>query len=194
MINMDEKASPHQRQTPVSTSDIKAKGEAAEIVERSPKKQPDAILASYGGPLPLPAHFEHFDRVLPGAAERILSMAEAEQRSRLTMEQHESLVATDLAKREATLQEASINGRLSIERLGIWLGFATNVIVMCGALTFAYIAPDRLEKIASLFVAVALGAAQVVVAFKRGSPPTPPKSGQQPPSTSATGAKRHRSR
>lgn len=105
-------------------------------------------------------------------------MAEAEQRSRLTIEQHESLVATDLAKREAALQEASINGRLSIERQGNWLGFATNVIVIGAALAFAYIAPDRIDKIGSLIVAACFGAAQVVVAFKRG---TPPKSREVPP-------------
>ncbi|MDE1145635.1 MAG: DUF2335 domain-containing protein [Azospirillaceae bacterium] len=40
------------------------------------------VVAAYQGPLPLPAHFEHYDRVLPGSAERILSMAEREQAHR----------------------------------------------------------------------------------------------------------------
>lgn len=36
----------------------------------------------YSGPLPPPAHFEKYDGILPGAAERILAMAENEQKHR----------------------------------------------------------------------------------------------------------------
>ena len=38
--------------------------------------------AKYSGPLPLPSHFEHYDRILPGAADRILKMGELEQAAR----------------------------------------------------------------------------------------------------------------
>lgn len=41
-----------------------------------------ALLNHYSGPLPSPAHFEAFERVLPGSAERILKMAETEQARR----------------------------------------------------------------------------------------------------------------
>ena len=40
------------------------------------------VSAKYSGPLPLPSHFEHYDRILPGAADRILKMGELEQAAR----------------------------------------------------------------------------------------------------------------
>ena len=42
-----------------------------------------AVAATYSGPLPPPAQLEHYERILPGAAERILAMVETEQRARL---------------------------------------------------------------------------------------------------------------
>ena len=38
--------------------------------------------AIHSGPLPLPRHFEEYNRTLPGAADRILQMAESEVRNR----------------------------------------------------------------------------------------------------------------
>ncbi len=37
---------------------------------------------SFSGPLPLPEHFAEYERILPGAAERILAMPEKEQQIR----------------------------------------------------------------------------------------------------------------
>ena len=41
---------------------------------------------SYSGPLPHPKHIEHFEMVLPGSAERILSMAERQHEHNISME------------------------------------------------------------------------------------------------------------
>jgi uncharacterized membrane protein len=58
---------------PDRAADIKiAVSRAVEIVQTS----------SYRGPLPPPAHLRGYEKVLPGAAERILSMAEREQNHR----------------------------------------------------------------------------------------------------------------
>jgi uncharacterized membrane protein len=40
------------------------------------------IQSSYRGPLPPPEHLEGYEKILPGAADRILSMAEKEQSHR----------------------------------------------------------------------------------------------------------------
>lgn len=40
----------------------------------------------YAGPLPLPEHLEKYNQILPGSAERILSMAEKQQAHRITAE------------------------------------------------------------------------------------------------------------
>ena len=45
------------------------------------------VRAQYSGPLPLPSHFEHYERILPGAADRIVTMGEAEQVAR---QEHEA--------------------------------------------------------------------------------------------------------
>lgn len=41
---------------------------------------------SYSGPLPPPAHLEQYDKVLPGAAERIMTMAEQQSLHRRELE------------------------------------------------------------------------------------------------------------
>ena len=41
-----------------------------------------SLSAQYSGPLPLPEHFAKYDQALPGAADRILTMAEVEGRQR----------------------------------------------------------------------------------------------------------------
>lgn len=61
---------------------------------RSSKQKPPAsaearVLAAsqeWNGPLPPPAALEHFERIVPGAAQRILHMAEDEQRHRHSLE------------------------------------------------------------------------------------------------------------
>lgn len=44
------------------------------------------VQGHYSGPLPPPAHLEHYEHVLPGAAERIFNMTETEQRQRHSFE------------------------------------------------------------------------------------------------------------
>lgn len=41
--------------------------------------------SSYSGPLPHPSHFSEYNKILPGSANRILSMAEKEQNHRHTI-------------------------------------------------------------------------------------------------------------
>ncbi|MFQ7172706.1 MAG: DUF2335 domain-containing protein [Thomasclavelia ramosa] len=41
---------------------------------------------SYSGPIPHPSDFEQYERVLPGAADRILTMAENQSAHRQTLE------------------------------------------------------------------------------------------------------------
>ena len=41
---------------------------------------------SYSGPLPLPAHLEQYNRIVPNAAERIIAMAESQSAHRQKLE------------------------------------------------------------------------------------------------------------
>lgn len=45
-----------------------------------------AISQEYHGPLPLPAHLEHYERILTGAADRIITMAENQASHRQKLE------------------------------------------------------------------------------------------------------------
>ena len=51
------------------------------------------------GPLPVPQDFEHYDRVVPGAAERILRMAESELEHRHELEKNELLSEDQSSRR-----------------------------------------------------------------------------------------------
>ena len=61
--------------------------------------------ALYTGPIPQPNHLEHYDKICPGAADRIISMAEKEQ-------SHQHSVEKD-----------AIAGEISERRLGQLLAF-----------------------------------------------------------------------
>ena len=60
-------------------------GKSGEVLP--PAKEPQSKLVAravhYSGPLPPASEFRHHDEILPGAAERILVMAETEQKHRL---------------------------------------------------------------------------------------------------------------
>ena len=64
----------------------------------------------WSGPLPPPAALQRYDEVLPGAAERILAMAETEQQHR--MEQEKAFVAQEQYNLEtARITHAAESGR-----------------------------------------------------------------------------------
>ena len=74
----------------------------------------------YSGPLPHPRHLEHFERTLPGSAERILTMAEKEQRHRHGWE-------------DKQLSASTIS-----ERMGLFGGIVVAVALIAGAVTCAF--------------------------------------------------------
>lgn len=55
----------------------------AEILDRLPENvRVSVIEAAFSGPLPPSSMFEHYEKTLPGSADRILKMAEKEQDNR----------------------------------------------------------------------------------------------------------------
>jgi uncharacterized membrane protein len=71
---------------------------------------------SYSGPLPPPAALEKYDQVLPGSAERILSMAESQHRHRQNLELN------------------VVNSNISAQRLGVILGFVIAMTTILGGI------------------------------------------------------------
>jgi uncharacterized membrane protein len=75
----------------------------------------------YSGPLPHPRHLEHFEGALPGAANRILVMAEQEQAQRHNWETRE------------------LRSSIFTERMGLLGGILVAVGLIAGAVICAYV-------------------------------------------------------
>ena len=78
------------------------------------------------GPLPPPAVFKAYEEALPGAAERILSMAEREASQR-----HE------LERQELAIERADRNARIALMTRGQLLGFSLSLVIILGGFVMA---------------------------------------------------------
>lgn len=107
--------SPETDPEPGDPSDSSPESESPEEIYRE---------AFFRGPLPPPALLEQFDRIEPGAADRIIQMAEQEQAHR-----HE------LESRRHEHEAAIERGNQSLERRGQTFGFVLALIVLLGGLT-----------------------------------------------------------
>ncbi|MCK4653487.1 MAG: DUF2335 domain-containing protein [Candidatus Cloacimonetes bacterium] len=76
------------------------------------KKQTRSITAlqQFKGPIPPPKILQQYDSILPGAADRILTMAEKQSDHR------------------QSLEKKHVNSSLTDARIGLWLGFSIVVI------------------------------------------------------------------
>ncbi len=72
---------------------------------------------SFSGPIPHPDTLHGYDLIIPGAAERILAMAEAD------------------AKHQREIEMAALNAAKSEVRLGQWLGFIIGLAALGTSLT-----------------------------------------------------------
>ena len=74
------------------------------------------VQQTYSGPLPPPAVLQHYNEVIPGAAERILVMAEQN------------------ASHRRDLELAALDAHRSEVRLGQWLGFGIGLASLAAAI------------------------------------------------------------
>lgn len=75
-------------------------------------------------PIPAPNEFEYYEKVLPGAADRILRMAEKEQESRLT----------------ARIKEHELIGKLALK--GQLFAFSLGLLGIGGSVFLSYMDKD----------------------------------------------------
>lgn len=99
--------------------------------------------ARFSGPLPPPQLFEGYERVCPGAAERILAMAEAQTFSRIEQEKKVISEDTRLARHGQiyafTLGTGAIIGGVVLGVAGQpWLG-GTLITIFGGTLCLAFL-------------------------------------------------------
>lgn len=105
-----------------------------------------AVSEQFSGPMPHPKHLREYDDILPGAAERILSMAERNLEHNIGMD--EKVVGAEIADRN----------------LGMWLGGGLFALLIVGAFATLFVTSNPI--VPGLF----LGTAAIggVVAFIRG--------------------------
>lgn len=86
------------------------------------------------GPLPAPEDLQRYDQLLPGAAERIITMAEVEQRHR--HEQESKAISSELVTREIlqATEKVRIDGVMRSDRRGQYLGAVVSILAISGAI------------------------------------------------------------
>jgi uncharacterized membrane protein len=89
-------------------------------------------------PVPPPQTLEHYERVLPGAAERIVRMAEEDLRHRRELE-HKTRAA-EIALRQAAqdLEQRKLTEYYRMGQFGQMAGIAVSVLAIGGALLAAF--------------------------------------------------------
>lgn len=102
------------------------------------------VSVEWSGPLPPPAALEHFDRIIPGGADRILRMVEQEQSHRLSLEQ----ISTD----------ANIKSHWR----GQWLGAGIGLSAILAAVANSYFGGPWQVSVALVGVPI-LGVAQALI-------------------------------
>ena len=79
---------------------------------------------SFSGPIPHPEIMQGYNAIIPGAAERILTMAE------------------DDAKHQRAIEMAALNAAKSEVRLGQWLGFIIGIAALGTSLTAIFLGAE----------------------------------------------------
>jgi len=109
-------------------------------------------VTAHSGPLPAPETLEGYEEILPGAAERILRMAEKQQDGRLALEARQLDADIDHRDEMARIQRRVHTGAFISDYLGQALGFAVAVGSL-GLAAYAGIWKDNLP-LAALFLGV----------------------------------------
>jgi uncharacterized membrane protein len=119
------------------------------VIENLPPEQRDAVVRviesrlSHSGPLPPPEQLSEYDRVLPGLAERIVKLTEAEQRHR-----HEIV---DLAvRRDARIRERG--QALAMVALIVMVAFCCYLVATDNAQTAGVVAVGVIAAVVGIFV------------------------------------------
>lgn len=125
--------------------------------ERIPQRRPDAVVAqiTWAGPLPSPHDLAGFERVLPGAAERIVSMTEREQEHRHKYE------------------SKGLDAAIADTRRGHYLGAGISAVAIGGAVGAALLGAPWPAVVALVGVPVAAMVEAIVTSLSSESASTP---------------------
>ena len=113
---------------------------AAESAESTPQERPVSVVGgltveetAFSGPLPPLSMYEGYERAFPGSANRILTLAEEEQR------------------RRGAWETRALNAAVGERKRGQWIGAALAVFCIAGAV---YLAANEKELVAAVLAGV----------------------------------------
>jgi uncharacterized membrane protein len=94
---------------------------------------------SFEGPIPPPAALQQYEAIVPGAAERILAMAEEESRHRRQQEAIANQANVDAQKRQLQIAEQQTKSVFQSDAAGQLFGFIVSAGCVSGSIFLAYI-------------------------------------------------------
>lgn len=109
-------------------------------VKQQPSNNNNLVMAQFSGPLPPPELFNAYEQILPGCADRIVKLAEREQ------------------KQQHGIQNQVVAANVNAEKLGMLLGFSFQVAVIAGLFIIAAVLLLKgkdITGLVALFTAVA---------------------------------------
>lgn len=127
-----------------------------DFLERIERELPGVVMQvkkMHSGPLPDPETLAGYERISPGAAERIIQMAEDQQKHR---HNHEN--------KQLSLHEIMISGDCSMKRRGQWFGLFSVVLVSMFSFYLAFL--GHINASVTVMTVVLIGLASVFVAGK----------------------------
>ncbi len=116
---------------------------------------------SYSGPLPPPELMRRYDELVPGAAERILRMAEQEAAHRQRASERQLDASIKLQEKQLDLAELQANKVFKSDTLGQILGLMVSLACIAGAV---YLAMNGQAWVAAAMVGLPLAA--IIKAFQ----------------------------
>lgn len=95
------------------------------------------VTQTFEGPIPHPTLLSQYDALVPGAAERILTMAESEAAHRHSLEQSAMTANIESQRRQLSIAEEQQNAVFRSDWWGQLFGFAVSTAAVCGAIALA---------------------------------------------------------
>lgn len=152
-LPMQKKKSPTEPK-PIVNAVAAASGSGPHVVTTTRKSE------SFVGPLPHPSTLQQYEKILPGLAERIVSMAESEQRARLDSVKKDAEAKARLL--EIADSESTSNRKMTTR--GQWIGAAVTFLCIIAAAFFAW--SGKSDMVVMCFLAVPT--ASLIAAFVPG--------------------------
>jgi uncharacterized membrane protein len=90
------------------------------------------VAVSFSGPLPPPEALKRYDEIVPGAAERIIKMAEQQ------------------AEHRRSLEQQVIKSEIKNSKLGIYFGFTIGIVGIIGAIVVAILGKQKFGGVIGL--------------------------------------------